>query len=611
MKTKKVLIAALLVSSLLANESVSYADTLVKEESTEIIENGLNNEEVLEDNETLNENVENEKSEHEDNKEINITDNTPSEEEVKEYWHNYESKGQVKEEYNGIELTNQDKDIYEVEPNLETKEKGSLKQSIIDDTIHIVNTFRYSIGLDPVEEDKELSQKAQAGAFINYANYELSHYPKTPENFTDEDQVVKDGKLANSESNLAQSYKIYDAVGGYMDDEDPSNNKVLGHRRWLMNPFLKRIGIGQVEDFNNIYVADDSALSFNNDNIVTYPTKVNFTEFINPRTPFSVNLGVDYKIENIDNVKVVVTDKDGNITTYTKDNGLFYDNGSYGNSTALIFGNELSKEKGSEYNIKVIGLKANEKDFPIEYTSKFISVNDKKKVVIPATEIEDIAKPIEKPSIPWTEIEDNAEPIEEEKPSIPWTEIEDNAEIIEEEKPSIPWTEIEDNAEIIEGEKPSIPWTEIEDNAEIIEEEKPSIPWTEIEDNAEIIEDNKDDGKEDSPSKDKEDDKSIPWTKIEDNAEIIEEEKPSEKIIIPAVKIEDIAKSIEKESSKNNKEKSKEDKKSLENKEKEINDSNVENVKPIANVQTGITGIGAVLTTLSAAAITLFKSKRK
>ena len=503
----------------------------------------------------------------EDNKEINTTNPTPSEEDVKEYWHNYESKGENKENYNGIELTNQYEDIYEVKPNLKTKEKGSLKQSIIDDTIHVLNTFRYSMGLDLVEEDKNLSEKAQAGAFINYANGGISHYPKTPENFTDEDQVVKDGKLANSESNLCEGCNIYDAVGEYMGDDDPINNQMVGHRKWLMNPFLKRVGIGQVGGFNNIYVADDSAFSFNNDKIVTYPTKVNFTEFINPFTPFSVNLGIDYNVENIDNVKVVVTDKNGNVKTYTKDNGLFYSNSSHGNSTALVFGNELSKEKGSEYKIKVLNLKANGKELPIEYISKFISVNDKKKVVIPAKEIEDIAKPIEKPSIPWTEIEDNAE---------------------------------------------------------IIEEEKPSIPWTEIEDNAEIIEDNKDDGKEDSPSKDKEDDKSIPWTKIEDNAEIIEEEKPSEKIIIPAVKIEDIAKSIEKDKTsdnkkedspskdiKDNKDQNDQKESSKYNKEKEINDRKVENVKPIANAQTGVTGIGAVLTTLSAASIILFKSKRK
>lgn len=304
MKPKKVLIAALLVPSLLANQNVSYADTLVEENSTQTIEESANDEETTYENTEKLEPTEN-------NKEVNITNPTPSEEEVKEYWHNYESKSESKENYNGVELSNQE-DIYEVKPDLETKEKGSLKQNIIDDTIHILNTFRYSMGLDPVEEDKELSKKAQAGAFINYANNEISHNPKTPESFSDEDQIVKDAKLANSESNLAQGYSIYDSISAYMDDEDPDNNNVLGHRKWLMNPFLKRVGIGQVGNFNNIYVADDSAMSFNNDNIVTYPTKINFTEFINPIAPFSVNLGRDYKIENIDNVKVVVTDKNGN-----------------------------------------------------------------------------------------------------------------------------------------------------------------------------------------------------------------------------------------------------------------------------------------------------------
>ena len=565
MKPKKVLIAALLVPSLLANQNVSYADTLVEENSTQVIEESVNNEEITYENTEKLEPTEN-------NKEVNITNPTPSEEEVKEYWHNYESKSENKENYNGVELSNQE-NLYEVKPDLETKEKGSLKQSIIDDTIHVLNTFRYSMGLDPVEEDKELSKKAQAGAFLNYANKEISHNPKTPEGFSDEDQIVKDGKLANSESNLAQGYSIYDAVSGYMDDEDPDNNNVLGHRKWLMNPFLKRIGIGQVENFNNIYVADDSAMSFNNDNIVTYPTKVNFTEFINPITPFSVNLGRDYKIENIDNVKVVVTDKNGNTKTYTKDNGLFYSKDSHGNSTALIFGNELSKEKGSEYNIKVIGLKANEKDLPIEYTSKFISVNDKKKVVIPAKEIEDIAKPIEKPSIPWTEIEDIAKPIEEEKPSIPWTEIEDIAKLIEKEKDNKDDQKEDSSSKDKEDEK---------------ESEKIVIPWEKIEDIAKPIE--KKDHKDDSKIDDKKDSKN----NLDDN-KISKEDSPSKD---PKDK---------KESKKQPKEKSK----TLENKEIQTKDGKASETKPISNVQTGIAGIGSVLTTLSAAAIALFKSKRK
>ena len=556
MKPKKVLIAALLIPSLLANQNVSYADTLVEENSTQVIKESTNDEETTYENTEKLEPTEN-------NKEVNITNPTPSEEEVKEYWHNYESKSENKENYNGVELSNQE-DIYEVKPDLKTKEKGSLKQNIIDDTIHILNTFRYSMGLDPVEEDKELSKKAQAGAFLNYANKEINHNPKTPESFSDEDQIVKDGKLANSESNLAQGYSIYDSISAYMNDEDIDNNQIIGHRKWLMNPFLKRVGIGQVGNFNNIYVADDSAMSFNNDNIVTYPTKVNFTEFINPIAPFSVNLGRDYKIENIDNVKVVVTDKNGNTKTYTKDNGLFYSKSSHGNSTALIFGNELSKEKGSEYNIKVIGLKANEKDLPIEYTSKFISVNNKKKVVIPAKEIEDIAKPIEKPSIPWTEIEDIAKPIEEEKPSIPWTEIEDIAKPIEKE---------EDNKDDQkEDEKIVIPWEKIENIAKPIEKEdhKDNSKIDDKKDSKDNLDDNKI-SKEDSPSKDPKD--------------------PKDK----------------KESKKQPKEKSK----TLENKEIQTKDGKTSETKPISNVQTGVAGIGSVLTTLSTAAIALFKSKRK
>ena len=310
---------------------------------------------------------------------VGTTRNMPTGEQVVNYWTNYKSNAQNKMNYNGVNLAQTGRNIddantYKVQPKDDGTNKGELKQEVKDDTLHLINTYRYMTGLSEVKENKDLSDKAQAGAYIGYLNDDINHFPATPEKLKDQ-KVIEDGKLATSESNLALGYgSSYDSIKAYMDDEDPGNIQKVGHRRWLTNAEAKEVGIGQVGSSNAVYVASDSNMAFNSKEVVVYPANNTISDFIDPTAPFSAHFGRDFQLQSANGITVTVKNtKTGETKTYTSGNGLGFDGSGIGNGSALIFGPELSKEVGTQYRVSISGLKFNGKDYPVVYDVNFIS----------------------------------------------------------------------------------------------------------------------------------------------------------------------------------------------------------------------------------------------
>lgn len=310
---------------------------------------------------------------------VGTTRNMPTGEQVINYWTNYKSNAQNKMNYNGANLAQTGRNIddantYKVSPKDDGTNKGELKQEIKDDTLHVINTYRYMTGLSEVKENKDLSDKAQAGAYIGYLNDSISHFPATPEKLKDQ-KVIEDGKLATSESNIAIGYGTsYDSIKAYMDDEDSENAKRVGHRRWLTNAEAKEIGIGQVGSSNATYVASDANMAFNSKEVVVYPANNTISSLMDPTAPFSAHFGRDFQLQSANGVTVTVKNtKTGETKTYTNGKGLGFDGGGIGNGSALIFGPELSKEAGTQYRVSISGIKFNGKDYPVAYDVNFIS----------------------------------------------------------------------------------------------------------------------------------------------------------------------------------------------------------------------------------------------
>ena len=115
---------------------------------------------------------------------------------------------------------------------------GSLSQNAIDNTTRIVNLYRFLTGMPEVTHDAVFNGKAQACALMMRANNTIAHVPpKTWKCYN------ADGAEAAKKSNLSTAGTVK-SVDRYMVDSGAHNAPTLGHRRWILNNKLDKIGVG-------------------------------------------------------------------------------------------------------------------------------------------------------------------------------------------------------------------------------------------------------------------------------------------------------------------------------------------------------------------------------
>ena len=88
---------------------------------------------------------------------------------------------------------------------------------------------------------------------------ELGRLEHRPENPGWPEEEFKLALKGTSSSNLAfGDPTLPDAVDGWMEDSDKSNIDRLGHRRWCLNPMMKKVGFGRTKTFSAMYSFDHS-----------------------------------------------------------------------------------------------------------------------------------------------------------------------------------------------------------------------------------------------------------------------------------------------------------------------------------------------------------------
>lgn len=122
-------------------------------------------------------------------------------------------------------------------------------------TLEAVNFYRALVGIGPVTLDRGWSAKALRAALMMDAADSLSHFPSSSWPCSTSDGIVAAGR-----SNLFWSSCCSGAVAvpAYIIDEG-ANNAPVGHRRWLLNPEISRIGVGSTTQANAIWVVPDSS----------------------------------------------------------------------------------------------------------------------------------------------------------------------------------------------------------------------------------------------------------------------------------------------------------------------------------------------------------------
>jgi hypothetical protein len=161
-----------------------------------------------------------------------------------------------------------------IEPDLESEFEGAIDPALANERIAALKRlmeYRALCGL--VWADMELDPKynwhCTAAAKLLQRIGRLDHTPKNPGLPEDEYRTAYEG---TSRSNLSMGPGLVGSIDSYMDDSDPSNIDRVGHRRWCLNPAMRRTGFGIADRWSAMWSFDESRGATDWD-VVAYPAR--------------------------------------------------------------------------------------------------------------------------------------------------------------------------------------------------------------------------------------------------------------------------------------------------------------------------------------------------
>jgi uncharacterized protein YkwD len=157
--------------------------------------------------------------------------------------------GPNKSETGDDSFANQSSQLYDSLPDIKKCQAGVLKKGVKDGVLNTVNKIRALHGLASVIYDDQYDDEVMKGSLIIAASGQLTHQPQSSEKCYSP-EGAKGAKTSNIYGGKISKYLKYyspdDHVIGWMTDVRNASGKNVGHRRWLLDPFLKKIAFGQV-----------------------------------------------------------------------------------------------------------------------------------------------------------------------------------------------------------------------------------------------------------------------------------------------------------------------------------------------------------------------------
>lgn len=244
------------------------------------------------------------------------------------------------------------------------------QQSVLD----AVNYMRAMVGLGPVELSARLSERSQDAALIMAANDIITHdLPRSARCWTE------DGYLGAKNGNLALGYGWAPgelatvtgarAVVSYMNDPGPENGPV-GHRRWLLYQQLSKIGNGDTDISNSIYLIGTGRRAVT-PTWVSWPTAGYFPRELEPNGRWSLT----YPKADFSRAKVTVQTPQGEIPVQVHKIRNGYGDNSI--SWDMQLPDEYRADPVSDYSVtvKVTGIRHAGKKLSREWTTTLIKAS--------------------------------------------------------------------------------------------------------------------------------------------------------------------------------------------------------------------------------------------
>jgi hypothetical protein len=241
--------------------------------------------------------------------------------------------------------------------------------------------FLCGVPFEDIALDGSYQVLAQHAAMICARLGKLTHNPERPAGLTDE--VFDLCKRGAAQSNLFMGItQPVECVDGWMNDSDPSNITVVGHRRWCLNPRMVRTAFGSEGNYAAMHAHDGSRKQIPDWDLVAYPARGWMpAEFFGPRHAWSVSLNPEtYAAPSKGEVKVEIRpagDKGAPDGPALKLDHFSVDNGGFGTGAAVIFRPEGASFKVNQrYVVAIDGLKTKGgQAAPLRYTVHFVNLH--------------------------------------------------------------------------------------------------------------------------------------------------------------------------------------------------------------------------------------------
>jgi hypothetical protein len=229
-------------------------------------------------------------------------------------------------------------DIYYEEPVLSAPHgAGQLTAAFIRQGVAEANFVRYLAGLPAdLVSDHTLNGRGQHGAALLAAEVQLTTFPARAEGMTDD--FFELALTGTNTANLSWGARsLHEAVRAYMYNSEQQCISELGHRRWILNPSLLRIGFGYVNRFAAMQVVDRSRRESVGYEMTAWPAAGYFPlEYMTGNQAWSLSLNpLVYDNTRTDNIYVVLTrNADGERWHFTPSNadpeGKFFNVSTHG-----------------------------------------------------------------------------------------------------------------------------------------------------------------------------------------------------------------------------------------------------------------------------------------
>ncbi len=274
-------------------------------------------------------------------------------------------------------------------------EDGSLTEQTQQAALSLINFMRALCGLEEVTISKEDSYYAQEGTdYLADNNLNIDH------NAAVGVPGAEDANTGLQTSNLTQGtkggYTLWELILGFFGDDEYGNITDVGHRRWLLDPTLKHIGIGVSHSDSQTYVAirvinEHSQMperpNYNWPSSGFFPVEV-LDKTTTYNDPFHVSLGTGYQVSSPNDLKVTVQKDDGTVVDFIyggsnpdlDTNWFTYSPSGMGSGAAIIispsyaFIGEHSDLAGHSFTITISGLTKDGQPTTLTYTINFFSL---------------------------------------------------------------------------------------------------------------------------------------------------------------------------------------------------------------------------------------------